>query len=40
MYAQTARVSPNGDWLTFMSQRPLTGYDNHDAKSKKRKGKR
>ena len=27
----TARVSPNGDWLAFMSQRPLTGYDNHDA---------
>ncbi len=29
----TARVSPNGQWLAFMSQRPLTGYDNHDAHS-------
>jgi hypothetical protein len=27
----TARVSPNGEWLAFMSKRPLTGYDNHDA---------
>jgi hypothetical protein len=27
----TARVSPSGQWLTFMSNRPLTGYDNHDA---------
>jgi hypothetical protein len=27
----TARVSSNGEWLAFMSQRPLTGYDNHDA---------
>ena len=26
----TARVSPNGRWLAFMSQRPLTGYDNRD----------
>ncbi len=26
----TARVSPNGEWLTFMSLRELTGYDNHD----------
>jgi len=25
------RVSPNGQWMTFMSQRELTGYDNHDA---------
>jgi DNA-binding beta-propeller fold protein YncE len=25
---QTARVSPNGEWLAFMSQRALTGYDN------------
>ncbi len=25
-----ARVSPNGDWLAFMSQKSLTGYDNHD----------
>jgi hypothetical protein len=27
----TARVSPDGHWLAFMSQRSLTGYDNHDA---------
>jgi hypothetical protein len=27
----TARVSPNGRFLAFMSQRSLTGYDNHDA---------
>ncbi len=26
-----ARVSPNGQWLAFMSQRRLTGYDNTDA---------
>ena len=30
---QTARVSPNGQWLAFMSDRPLTGYDNHDTHS-------
>jgi hypothetical protein len=29
----TARVSPNGEWLAFMSQRSLTGYDNHDART-------
>jgi hypothetical protein len=29
----TARVSPNGEWLAFMSQRSLTGYDNRDASS-------
>jgi hypothetical protein len=29
----TARVSPNGEWLAFMSQRSLTGYDNRDAAS-------
>jgi hypothetical protein len=29
----TARVSPDGRWLAFMSDRPLTGYDNHDAQS-------
>jgi hypothetical protein len=28
-----ARVSPDGGWLAFMSQRPLTGYDNRDAVS-------
>jgi DNA-binding beta-propeller fold protein YncE len=29
----TARVSPNGRFLAFMSQRSLTGYDNDDALS-------
>jgi hypothetical protein len=33
---QTARVSPNGQWLTFMSGRELTGYDNRDAVSGER----
>jgi hypothetical protein len=28
--AGVARVSPNGEWLTFMSSRPLSGYDNRD----------
>jgi hypothetical protein len=27
----TSRVSPDGRWLAFMSQRNLTGYDNRDA---------
>lgn len=27
----SARVSPNGRYVTFMSERPLTGYDNIDA---------
>ncbi len=27
----TARVSPNGEWLAFMSQRQLTNYDNRNA---------
>lgn len=31
----TARVSPDGRWLAFMSQRGLTGYDNRDAVSGK-----
>ena len=31
----TARVSPDGHWLAFMSQRELTGYDNRDAVSGK-----
>ncbi len=29
----TARVSPNGQWLEFMSKRSLTGYENTDAHS-------
>jgi DNA-binding beta-propeller fold protein YncE len=29
----TARVSPDGKWLAFMSERSLTGYDNADAVS-------
>jgi DNA-binding beta-propeller fold protein YncE len=29
----TARVSPDGRYFAFMSQRPLTGYDNRDARS-------
>ncbi len=29
----TSRVSPNGRYLAFMSDRSLTGYDNHDAAS-------
>jgi hypothetical protein len=31
----TARVSPNGRYLAFMSQRNITGYDNEDLSSKK-----
>jgi hypothetical protein len=30
---QTARVSPDGQWLEFMSKRSLTGYENTDARS-------
>jgi hypothetical protein len=30
-----ARVAPDGEWLAFMSQRALTGYDNRDALSGK-----
>ena len=29
----TGRVSPDGRWVAFMSQRSLTGYDNRDAVS-------
>jgi hypothetical protein len=29
----TAQVSPNGQYLAFMSDRELTGYDNHDVAS-------
>ena len=31
----TARVSPDGRWLAFMSDRSLTGYDNRDVSSGK-----
>lgn len=31
--ARMSRVSPNGEWFAFMSQRSLTGYDNRDAVS-------
>ncbi|HTQ68048.1 MAG TPA: NHL repeat-containing protein [Solirubrobacteraceae bacterium] len=31
---QTSRVSPSGEYLTFMSMRSLTGYDNEDVSSK------
>ncbi len=30
---QTSRVSPSGQWLEFMSERSLTGYENTDAQS-------
>ncbi len=30
---RTSRVSPDGRWFAFMSQRELTGYDSHDAAS-------
>ncbi len=33
LYEMTARVSPNGRWFAFMSDRNLTGYDTHDAVS-------
>jgi DNA-binding beta-propeller fold protein YncE len=32
---QTSRVSPDGRYLAFMSDRSPTGYDNHDARSGK-----
>jgi hypothetical protein len=32
----TARVSSSGRWLAFMSNRPLTGYENRDAVSGER----
>jgi hypothetical protein len=35
LVALTARVSPAGRWLAFMSNRSLTGYDNRDALSGK-----
>jgi DNA-binding beta-propeller fold protein YncE len=33
LWEQTTQVSGNGEWLAFMSQRELTGYDNRDAVS-------
>lgn len=33
---ETARVSPDGRWLAFMSDRELAGYDNRDAVGGKR----
>jgi hypothetical protein len=33
VYNQPTRVSPNGEWLAFMSEEQLTGYDNRDAVS-------
>jgi hypothetical protein len=30
---RTSRVSPDGEYLAFMSELPLTGYDNRDASS-------
>ena len=33
---QPTRVSDNGLWLSFMSQEPLTGYDNRDVVSGRR----
>jgi DNA-binding beta-propeller fold protein YncE len=31
--AHTSRVSPDGEWVAFMSQQSLTGYDNADVVS-------
>lgn len=33
LWRQTSRVSPNGRYVAFMSERPLTGYNNLDAVS-------
>jgi hypothetical protein len=36
----TSRVSPNGEYLAFMSDRSLTGYDNEDLSSEQAKERR
>ena len=36
LQALSARVSPDGQYLAFMSERPLTGFDNRDAHSGER----
>jgi len=38
LHRLTARVSPDGHWLSFMSQRSLTGFDNRDVLSGKHDG--
>ncbi len=35
-YESTARVSPDGRWLAFMSDRSLTGYDNRPVGTRQR----
>jgi hypothetical protein len=35
LQGRTSRVSPDGRWFAFMSQRELTGYNTHDAVSGK-----
>jgi hypothetical protein len=37
--AMTSRVSPNGRYLAFMSNRPLTGYNNMDTQAKANKAR-
>jgi NHL repeat len=36
LFDMTSRVSPNGEYLAFMSDRPLTGYENTDVHSGER----
>jgi hypothetical protein len=40
LLAMTSRVSPNGEFLAFMSSRSLTGYNNVDANTEEAKGAR
>ncbi|MCW2969362.1 MAG: hypothetical protein JWO23_489 [Solirubrobacterales bacterium] len=40
LLAMTSRVSPNGAFLAFMSNRSLTGYNNVDANTEEAKGAR